>query len=434
MTWPQAAFDRLARLVGDRTGLDLRARRDSAEAGALRAMARAGLRDRGEWLDCLAGDVKAFAHLVDELTVGETYFFREPAQYELIRDHVLPELRGRRGADITVRAWSAGCASGEEAYSLAILFEQMGLGERSLVLATDLSQAALARASAGLFGAWSLRGEAADWARPYLAPVGNRFRLDERIRHRVVFQHMNLASDAWTVGGFDLILCRNVLIYFDPDTVAAVAGRLFAALADGGWLLTAACDPPLQGLAPFATETTSAGLHYRRLEKGATCVLHDEAESSLLEPASGSDPQPDSSPFLRPTAATATRIREIANQDCAAAERECSHAVAADPLDAELHYLHGLLLMNLGRDAEAVPALQRVLYLDRTLAIAHFALGSLLQRRGDLPGARRAFRNARDLATSRPPEDIAPLADGETFARLAAAAAARLAQLDTDPR
>jgi chemotaxis protein methyltransferase CheR len=100
-------------------------------------------------------------------------------------------------------------------------------------------------------------------------------------------------------------------------------------------------------------------------------------------------------------------------------------------LSIELSYLRGLLLLDLGRDEEAVQALRRVLYLDQSLAVAHFALGAALLRRGDRDGARRAYRNARNLCAACPPDQPVPLADGACAGPLAEAAAAQLAQLDT---
>jgi chemotaxis protein methyltransferase CheR len=128
-------------------------------------------------------------------------------------------------------------------------------------------------------------------------------------------------------------------------------------------------------------------------------------------------------------AAVALHVRALANVDAARAESVCAAAVARHPVAAELHYLHAVLLMDLGRDDEAVRVLRRVVYLDRELALAHFTLGAVLLRLGDLAGARRAYRNARDLCAARPPDEVVPLSDGEHAGRLAEAAAAQWALL-----
>ena len=275
MSWTHIALEAVADLLVRRTGLVFGpTRRDGAEAGMRRAMARAGVREPERYRDLLDADADALDDLVVELTVGETYFFREPAQFHFLRREVLPDLRPRHGPAAPVRAWSAACASGEEAYSLAILLKEEGAGPHSQVLATDISRAALAKARRAVYGAWSLRGEGAASAAPYLKPDGGRFALDERIRRRVRFEYLNLALDVYPslvtdVWGMHIIFCRNVLIYFNPETIAAVARRLYETLAPGGWLLTAASDPPLAGHARFETVATDAGVLYRRATGGA---------------------------------------------------------------------------------------------------------------------------------------------------------------------
>jgi chemotaxis protein methyltransferase CheR len=129
-------------------------------------------------------------------------------------------------------------------------------------------------------------------------------------------------------------------------------------------------------------------------------------------------------------AACALHARALANLDAGRALQVCAEAASRHPLAAELHYLHALLLLDAGRDDEAIRAARRALYLDRSLAVVHFTLGSVLWRRGDVEGARRAYRNARDICTARPAEEPVPLAEGEPAGRLAEAATAQLAILD----
>ncbi len=478
MPWTHPACESLARLLGRHAGLHLPAERaDAAEAGFRRAMARAGVRDPEEYLALVETDAEALADLVVEMTVGETYFFREPAQFAFIRREVLPDLLRRRG-EAVIRAWSAGCASGEEIYSLAILLEEAGWAGGAYLLATDVSHEALARARQGSYTSWSLRGEGADVARPYLQRQGRRFVVPERLRRRVHFAGLNLAQDVYPstasgAWGMDLVLCRNVLIYFDRDTIRAVARRLYDTLVPGGWLLTAAADPPLAGDAPFEMVVTNEGVFYRR-EAGpvpprATApavalpdlpsppLFGGQASASVPPHRASGDACPTGWPpardpveeareeltlgnYLRACelaeglpadpAACALHVRALANLETARAEQVCAAAAARHPLAVELHYLHAVLLLALRREGEAVRALRRVLYLDRGLALAHFLLASILEQRGDRAGAVRAFRNARDLCAGRPGDEVLPLADDTRAGELAEAAAVRLAVLE----
>ena len=124
------------------------------------------------------------------------------------------------------------------------------------------------------------------------------------------------------------------------------------------------------------------------------------------------------------------QVRALANLDAVAAMGACLRAAGAHPLCAELHYLHAVLLMDARQYEEAVQGMRRVLYLDRSLAVAHFTLGSILHQRGDRAGAVRAYRNARDLCAGRPPDEGVPFADGESAGRLLEVAKVELALLE----
>jgi chemotaxis protein methyltransferase CheR len=415
---------------------------------------------------------------VSELTIGETYFFREPAQFRFVRQTILPEIGRRSGPDHLYRAWSAGCASGEEAYSLAMVFAEEGLAERVFLLATDVSAAALAKARRAAYGPWSLRGEGADAALPHLDRRGEEFVVKESIRRRVVFEPLNLALDVYPrpatgTQGLDLIFCRNVLIYFGRDTVRTVAGRLFAALAPGGWLATASSDPPLGEEAPFETLVNDHGVFYRKAVAARAPGRTPPAVSVRAAPApiaaaagegaTGDSGQPPlvnvedalsaaraelaRGDYARAAAraaaldgvaeAAALRVRALANLDPEEAERVCTEAIARYPLSTELCHLRAVLLHGLARDDEAARAARRVLYLDRSLAVSHFLLGTILLRRGDRAGAWRSFRNARDLCAARPDDEVVALSDGQCAGGLAQAAAAQMVPLepsDTEPR
>ncbi len=477
-TWTEPAFEAVARLLGARTGLAFAPSRcDHAEAGIRRAMARARVADAGHYLTLLETAEVALDDLITELTVGETYFFREPAQFELIRRDLIPDVLRRRGQGHALRVWSAGCASGEEAYSLAIVLEEAGLAGRAHILGTDISRVALGRAREASYGAWSLRGVDDGVIHRYFRQTHDRRLLDERISKRVAFEFLNLALDAYPslatgVWGMDLILCRNVLIYFDRETIARVARGLHATLADGGWLLTGPSDPPLGDEAAYETVVTPAGVFYRRAGARGRVFMHSREVPPAWSPpavlvtapeevAVAAPPKvelvaPEPEPardvlaeahaahasgdydrvleltqgFEENAAAATLRLRALANREgTEEAVRAAATEVQRHPLSAELHFLHAILLLDLGRDEDAERAIKRALYLDRSLAVAHFLLGSILRRLGNIEGARRAYKNARDLAQARPSEEPLALGDGERAARLVEATTAELALL-----
>jgi chemotaxis protein methyltransferase CheR len=471
-----AALDTILRTFGARTGISVRPhQRERAAQGIERAMQREGITDLGEYSRMLDHDADVLDELIGELTVGETFFFREPSQFNYIRERLLPEICGRKGMRRTIRIWSAGCASGEEPYSLAILCEQEGLAGQVEILATDISPTALDKARAATYRDWSLRGDDAKKAKRYLRPDGPFHRLDDRIRRLVRFEFLNLAMDVYPshvtgTMGLDLILCRNVLIYFDRDTIGEVARRLFDCLEPGGWLVLASGDPPIDKYAPFETVLSNLGVVYRRpLESSAaptTCPAEQpsagpgppppptEPPSGLRSPLpgqalerppvsvaaaeSGADTLSEArselargrygraveltTNHLDDPRACALHVNALANIDPERALRTCLQLTGRHSLSAELHYLQAALLLESNRDVEAVQSVRRVLYLDRSMTIAHFLLGSILQRRGDLDEALRAFRNAAQLCETRPAQEVVALSEGETVSQLAQAA------------
>jgi chemotaxis protein methyltransferase CheR len=481
--WTEAGYENVLRLFGARTGLAFRSDQHQTTRQAIRsAMDASGVSDPHDFARRLEHDPRALDELIIKLTVPETYFFREPAQFDYLRREILPEFRQRRRFERLVRIWSAGCSSGEEAYSLAILCTQEGLARQTHILATDISPVALGKAREGLYGNWSLRGASAVAARAYLVADGDRYHVDPQLRRLVQFEFLNLALDVYpsfvtgTVG-LDLILCRNVLIYFNRETIREVAQRLHDSLAPGGWLITGAGDPSLEQHADYESVVTAAGVFYRRPLKRTTadagktppsnaaedtvgeaeCETRDEwfrpVETVAIRAPAVTNPPPSvfgtvadslrearaalvrgdysgavrwTEDFRHDPGACVLHLKALANIDTLNAVQASVEAVQRHALSPELHYLHAVLLMEVNRDAEAVQAARRAVFLDRSLAIAHFTLGSILQRRGALRDAQRYFRNARDLCAARPPDEIVPLTEGEAAGRLAEAAGVQL--------
>jgi chemotaxis protein methyltransferase CheR len=198
-----SAFAAILDHVHERTGLVFPASRiEDANRAVTIAMKAAASTDPAVYFDSIRENAAAFDDLVAELTVGETYFYRDSGQFETLRNEILPDI-ARRRPGTTIRAWSAGCATGEEPYSLAILFQEEGL--RASLLATDISMRALARAQEATYGAWSLRGADAAYRDRYFDRVRDRFVLRADVRREVRFQIHNLAAADYP-GDFDLIL------------------------------------------------------------------------------------------------------------------------------------------------------------------------------------------------------------------------------------
>jgi chemotaxis protein methyltransferase CheR len=441
-------------LLRERAGLFFPpGRHPFARAAIRRAMDRSKIADPADYLAALRSDPPCFDALVAEATVGETYFFRHAEQFEWIRRDILPAFRRAASGGGILRVWSAGCASGEEAYSLAMLLEQEGFGPRSVILGSDISRPLLQKARDGRYTAWSLRGAGREQAGAYLERAGNGQRLVERIRRRVVFRPVNLLGDPYPAeildaGGADLILCRNVLIYFDSETIARIAERLFGALAVDGCLITGPSDPPLAHRPPIEAVATPCGIAYRRRRAATPAVQGPQARDRSLAPPGTAPPiaaarrrPPEAGrdrrapPRAAPSAAASAedfpqRIHALSRAgDVAGAEAVARDATRAEPLRPEGHFLHALLLMELGRYEEALVAARRVIYLDPRLAFGHMTVGTILLRLGRSDDARRSFRNGRSELLQLPPDAAVALSEGEMTKTLVASSEACLAAL-----
>jgi chemotaxis protein methyltransferase CheR len=328
--WSSPGMARVAELVRERTGLVFPAARvTEVEATVRRVMGRHSIVGIDRLVDVLEDDAEVRDGFVAELTIGETYFNRDTAQFELLRQRIVPELLAGAGAERPLRFWSAGCASGEEPYSMAMILDELDALRRAEVVGTDISRPRLDQAQRGVYARWSLRGVHDDIRDRYFAPRGRFFELVEPIRRRVDFRYLNLAEDRFPslsigIWGMDLILCRNVLIYFDRPTVQRVARRLIESLSEDGWLMLGASDPSISELVECDVVVTDAGLVYKRA--GAAGEV-DLRRGRLAKDAAVSGWQPEP-----PIDAAAGPWQELdtAVADAAPPGRDSGHDSAAD--------------------------------------------------------------------------------------------------------
>lgn len=206
----------------------------------------------------------------DAMATGETFFFRDTVPFEIMRATVLPELadRCRRGGR-PLRIWSSAVSTGQEAYSIAMLLADMGVqlgGVRIDLIATDFSSQALNRARRGVFTQIEVqRGLPERYLRQFFISTPEGFRLSDDIRRRVAFRELNLLESFRSLGQFDIVLCRNVLIYFDTMTKKDVLDRLASALMPGGYLFLGATETSF-GLSERLVRVpdVATSLHVRR--------------------------------------------------------------------------------------------------------------------------------------------------------------------------
>jgi chemotaxis protein methyltransferase CheR len=177
--------------------------------------------------------------VVEAMTTNETYFFRDPAQYEAIRTVLLPKLKQERGDTRKLRFWSAASSTGQEAYSLAMLLLENGFQDWNIqILGTDFSEKVVERARHGIYRQIEVnRGLPAALLIKYFRRTGLDWQLDEQVRKMVRFETIDLRQSMRALGPFDLVFCRNVLIYFDNETKRSILKEIHRTLFRNGWLL-----------------------------------------------------------------------------------------------------------------------------------------------------------------------------------------------------
>ncbi len=433
----------LSDFVAARLGLDFPEQRwRDLQRGIAAAAAEFGIADSeacARWLLSADLERKHIEILASHLTIGETYFFREPGSLDALRDHVLPELLRRRAGERELRVWSAGCSTGEEAYSLAILLDGLIPDAEKwnvTLLATDINPAFLRKAAAGIYGEWSFRGTP-NWVRQryFKERKDGRLQLAAHIRARVTFSYLNLADDVYpsllnSSNAQDVILCRNVLMYFTPDRIKKISGNFHRCLIDGGWLIvspTETSDSLFPGFAPV--EFTGTFLY----RKSDAAGRPPASPSPLIPPlpATALVAAPPSPPVANaPEAATAlaqdaiespaAAARRCANQGRLAEALEwCAAALAADKLDPAHYYLQASVEQEQGRSEAAVCSLERALYLDPGFVLAHFALGNIELSQGRRHQAERHYTRTLALLRSHADDELLPEAEGLTAGRLA---------------
>jgi chemotaxis protein methyltransferase CheR len=241
-------YEFLRKLLRERSGLDLSADKQYLVESRLIPLARkAGLPGIAELVQKIrSGTDPLTSDVVEAMTTNETFFFRDKIPFDHLREAVLPELMQARANRRSLRIWCAASSSGQEPYSIAMCLKGIGAGLagwRVEILATDLSQAVLEKSRAGIFSQFEVqRGLPIQMLVKHFTQVGELWQLNADIRAMVQHRQLNLLQDFSHLGTFDVIFCRNVMIYFDQDTKAGVFDRLAKVLEADGILALGAAE------------------------------------------------------------------------------------------------------------------------------------------------------------------------------------------------
>lgn len=414
--------------------LDLAAQRVEAETGlafagvkrrqfdaALGRMAGAlglpGAAACASWLLAGPWDDARSALCARFLTVGETYFFREPRALDLVCDYAQAQLA--RGETRALRIWSAGCCTGEEPYSIALTLRRRVprlLPSGVTILATDLNDAFLDFAREGRYRRWSFRRtDPADLAAFFRPLDDGRFEIDPQLRAQIRFASLNLATGAYPSAAtgtlaMDIIFCRNVLMYFGPEQVRRVIARLRDCLVDGGWLVVNASEASTQLFAGFTPVYHDDAVFFRKGAAPAPSAAAPVAPApapAVARPAAlpvaarRSEPVSVSlvAPAVVPDDPVMARVQALADAGRHEEALQClRRAVETEALAAPLQQSAALFALEHGDRALARHCLRRLLYLEPDSAIGHYLAALIEDAAGRRPRARSLLRDCGRLA------------------------------------
>ncbi len=409
---------------------------------------------------------REWEQLASLLTTGETFFFRGRAHTEVLRSEILPELMRNRGQQRSLRIWSAGCSTGEEAYSIAIMLDELkanGNDWSISLLATDINLDAIAKARRGVYSDWSFRQVDPAIRQKYFRKLGNKWELDERIKKLVTFEPLNLLTDVFPsklARDMDLILCRNVFIYFSEQDVASIVSKFAATLRPGGFLLTGHGELQGQKTDPLVKRVFSESIVLQREDASPPASMPGSASTALQvstkptwsdSPSSASvnamaaataTPQPNLPPQVEPSDDSIEQIEELYKQGfhavglekamrmisknpgdarvcCLIAEGHadlgnhkqaidwCQQAMQSDAFSVKPQYLLANIAEAEGRYDDAKAFLRKVIYLNPSHIAAQLALAGLYQREGDLRLAEKTRLALVEMLKSKP--DSSPI-------------------------
>ena len=464
----QAEYARYRDLVQERSGLKFNdSQRENFERIVAKCAQEAGYTVPDNYYDALLKsntDSGLWGKLLEGLTVCETYFFRDRPQINVLKNHILPDLIARHWVDHSLRLWSAGCSTGEEPYTLAILLHQLlpDIQQWKIsILATDINRQSLKKAKQATYREWSFRENEIPYHHHYFTESDNGLLLNKEIQKLVTFAYLNLSEDTYpsaanNTENMDLILCRNVTIYMPEKVIQSLADGFYRCLTPGGWLMVGPSETNDAIYHQFQTLNFKDAIAYQkigseRLKTGIANSYSFRIQPSVSQSATKQTPakdifQPPNKPSQRsksaPTPeATAPRsnqqllttssqvsesseillnkARNAANSGNAAEARTlATRLIEADPLMSEAHYLMGIAFLEEGEPERALSCFKKVVYLDPDHILAHFQLYNIFLKSGREAESSRHRANVISLASSYPPEQVLPGSDDLTAANV----------------
>lgn len=406
------------------------------------------------------GNKDELKKLISLLTVGETYFFRDKSHFKILDNYILPEIIKKKSKTKNLRIWSAGCSTGEEPYSIAILLRKLltDIKEWNIfILATDVNEEALSLAREGIYRSWSFRDTDNRYKKEYFTEVKDGYKISEEIKGMVNFKYLNLIENVYpslinNIVDLDLIVCRNVTIYFEPKATKQIVNKFFNSLVSGGYLLVGHVEHyesvydkfkriVLKDLIIYRKKESSKN-ESREIKEGLKFKVREEQDDiKMLKRAipfrkkerRQSAASPETNKFNRgfsyfrdnkfeeakeqfkeilkidPNNVRARYIigQILANQgDIDNAQKWCEEILIIDPLSLEAHFLLSILYRQKGLVEKAIKSLKKVLYIDCNFVLGYFQLANYYREMEKNKLAIKYFNNAKEILLKKSPNDV----------------------------
>jgi chemotaxis protein methyltransferase CheR len=421
-------LDQLNALVHERAGLQIEAHR---LPGVLQALRQAHVADFQEAIQALASsaiDSVLWQSLLSIITIGETYFFRNKSHLDALQYHILPPIiRQRRASEQKfLRIWSGGCATGEEPYSVAMLLREMipDIDDWLItILATDINAASLDSAQRGMYTPNSFRNE----TRPHIKDMwftahGSRFELSPVIRRMVSFKLLNLANDdypSYTTNtmNMDVVLCRNVTIYFDKAETQRVVKRLYQSMNQGGWLIVGHSEPQPTVYDAFQMVSLENAIFYRKPETPSPVSPVPAVVTQPPLTASVPTVLPEPAPSAKPDVLMQIKTAADSEQWDDALSLLTKHETEYR-LHPYAHYLRAVIYMNNGFIDSVLAALRQSLYCNPQFVLARALMGDCYAQRKQNTEAQHHWRLALESLSKLEASALIPYTDDVTVEML----------------
>ncbi len=488
---PEKTLEELSRLISTHTGLYFPEQKWTALNKGVQSVINDLDTDIHQFIRCLqvSPPKEIIDSLTARLTIGETYFLRDKNFFQILQDHILrgiiehPKRKTKK-----IIFWSAGCASGEEPYSIAILIDHMFPVLKNwdiTIIGSDINPVALEKARKGFFSSWSMRETPEKIIKKYFTPAaGNYFQIAPHIRQMVQFSQLNLMDGYYPAAlncyePMDIILCRNVLMYFNEHGRNSVIQKLSGLLIDNGWMITGPAESGFVNLPEFTSVRFPNALYHRKgpprkefetprpirvsreiintrpaasvpAERRKLDQRYGRRQTDGKAPPSPEKPKYDmyqealrdynlrdysqsvkkllvilskeqngSNAFLMKTESMVLLAKAYANiGELEQARTWCEKAIGTEKLNPEIYYLLSTIFQSAGDIEAAVKSLKQSIYLDPEFIMAHFTLGMLLRQK-QMPGeSKKSMQNALSILELKDADETLPFSEGMAAGRL----------------